>query len=139
MCAKASDSSNKYERILNAAVKVFARKGFFRSKISEVAREAGIADGTVYLYFKNKNDILLSIFTTKIEETFARCRDAVAEMDDARSRLECLLEMYLAEFQANPDLATVFRLEFHQSRRFMPESRKTRFRQFSNLRADARS
>ena len=52
MCAKASDSSNKYERILNAAVKVFARKGFFRSKISEVAREAGIADGTFYLYFK---------------------------------------------------------------------------------------
>jgi TetR/AcrR family fatty acid metabolism transcriptional regulator len=55
-------SNGKYEAILRAAIKVFAGSGFFNSKVADVAREAGVADGTVYLYFKNKDDILASIF-----------------------------------------------------------------------------
>ena len=54
--------NGKYGAILRAAIKVFARSGFFNSKVADVAREAGVADGTVYLYFKNKDDILVSIF-----------------------------------------------------------------------------
>ena len=55
--------NGKSETILRAAAKVFAQSGYFNSKVSDVARSAGVADGTVYLYFKNKDDLLTSIFS----------------------------------------------------------------------------
>ena len=64
-------ANGKYEAILRAAIKVFARGGFFNSKVADVAREAGVADGTVYLYFKNKDDILVSIFNHVMDEALA--------------------------------------------------------------------
>ena len=49
-------NSEKYHRIIEAATKVFAKKGFYQAKISEIAREAGVADGTIYIYFENKDE-----------------------------------------------------------------------------------
>ena len=56
----------KYRMILNAAKQVFAMEGFYNSKVSEIAREAHVADGTIYLYFKNKDDILISLFEEEL-------------------------------------------------------------------------
>ena len=53
--------SDKREAILRAAISVFARCGYFNSKVADIAREAGVADGTVYLYFKDKNEILFNL------------------------------------------------------------------------------
>jgi len=64
--------NNKKELILNAAVKVFAGKGFYNANVADVAREAGVADGTIYIYFKNKDDLLISLFETKMEKILAR-------------------------------------------------------------------
>ena len=66
-CAIANKPRNneKYDRILEAAIKVFAEKGFHQSTISQIARQAGVADGTIYLYFKNKDDILVHFFNSK--------------------------------------------------------------------------
>ena len=57
---------NKHAKIITAATKVFAKKGFFNARISDIAKEAKVADGTIYLYFNNKIDILLSVFEEEI-------------------------------------------------------------------------
>ncbi|MDY0040549.1 MAG: TetR/AcrR family transcriptional regulator [Desulforhabdus sp.] len=126
-------SSDKHKRILDAAVKVFAQKGFFQSKVSEIAKEAGVADGTIYLYFKNKDDLLISIFEVKMQEVISRFRAAIDEQSDPVSKLDRLIKMHLAEFQANPDLAAVFQVELRQSSRFMRESDKIELKRYLDL------
>src|SRR5262252_8396860 len=79
--------NGKYEAILRAAAKVFARSGYFNAKVSDVARNAGVADGTVYLYFKNKDDLLTSIFSWAMEEFLRRARSEIAETEDPREKL----------------------------------------------------
>src|SRR3954467_2044826 len=83
-----SQANGKYEAILRAAIKVFARSGFFNAKVADVAREAGVADGTVYLYFKNKDDILVSIFNHVMEEALALGRQRLAEVGDPVEKLK---------------------------------------------------
>jgi len=128
-----SKSTDKHQRILDAAVKVFARKGFFQSKVSEIAQEAGVADGTIYLYFKNKDDLLISIFEVKMQEVISSFRSAINKVLSAREKLECLIRMHLAEFQSNPDLAAVFQVELRQSSRFMHESDKIQLKRYLDL------
>ena len=125
--------SDKYRRILDAAVKVFARKGFFQARVAEIAREAEVADGTVYLYFKNKDDLLISIFEVKMNEFISGFHVAMTERPDARSRLLCLIEMHLAAFQADPDLAAVFQVELRRSSRFMKDYPKKALREYLDL------
>lgn len=112
---------------------MFARKGFFQSKVAEIAQEAGVADGTIYLYFKNKDDLLISIFEVKMEEVIANFRKAISGITSAREKLACLIRMHLAEFHANPDLAAVFQVELRQSSRFMHESEKTQLKRYLDL------
>jgi TetR/AcrR family fatty acid metabolism transcriptional regulator len=69
----------KRERILRAAIRIFSQKGYFNSKISEIARQAGVADGTIYLYFKNKDDLLISLFEEKMGEVVADIRARVSD------------------------------------------------------------
>lgn len=130
---KRGPGEDKHQFILDAAVKVFAQKGFFQAKVNEIAREAGVADGTIYLYFKGKDDLLISIFEEKMREVLARFRIAIAQEKDARSRLECLIRMHLAEFQAYPDLAAVFQVELRQSSRFIREYRNVELRKYLDL------
>jgi TetR/AcrR family transcriptional regulator, fatty acid metabolism regulator protein len=128
-----SKDLDKHRRILDAAVKVFAGKGFHRSRVSEIAREAGVADGTIYLYFKNKDDILISLFEETMQEAVSRFRQEIEEAGDAPSRLERLVRLHLEEFQANPDLAAVFQVELRQSGRFMRQYRKEGLKQYLDL------
>src|SRR3970282_1219614 len=77
----------KRERILRAAIRIFSRKGYFNSRISAIGRLAGVADGTIYLYFKNKDDLLISLFEEKMGEVVADTRARVADGSGALSRL----------------------------------------------------
>ncbi len=128
-----SRATDKHQAILNAAVRVFSQKGFFQSKVSEIAREAGVADGTIYLYFKNKDDLLTSIFAIKMKEVITTFREAISLEKDAVSRFKCLIHMHLAAFQAYPELAAVFQVELRQSSRFMREYEKDELRQYMDL------
>lgn len=110
------DKNDKYHRILSAAIKVFAEQGFFNSTISQIAKEAGVADGTIYLYFKNKDDILLQFFNFKSTQVLDRFRKDVGEADDARSRLNSLVRSHLREFQKDPNMAVVFQTEARKGR-----------------------
>ncbi|MFW6082292.1 MAG: TetR/AcrR family transcriptional regulator [Desulfosalsimonas sp.] len=103
--------SVKYNLILNAAIKVFAEQGFHQATISQVAREAGVADGTIYLYFKNKADILSNFFSYRTRLVFDRFREAVDKADNAESKLRSLIELHLEEFQKDRDMAVVFQRE----------------------------
>src|SRR6185295_17662878 len=78
---------DKREAILRAATSVFAHNGYFNSKVADIAREAGVADGTVYLYFKSKEDILHSIFDRSVEEALDAARKRIEDLTDPREKL----------------------------------------------------
>ncbi|MCG6894879.1 MAG: TetR family transcriptional regulator [Desulfobacteraceae bacterium] len=94
------------------------------STISQVAKEAGVADGTIYLYFKNKDDILLHFFHYKTKQVFDRFREEVDGAGSAREKLRALIRRHLEEFQKDPDMAVVYQAETHQNRRMAEEQIK---------------
>ena len=96
---------------------MFAEQGFFQSTISQIAREAGVADGTIYLYFKNKDDILLHFFNFKTKQVFDGFREAVNKADNALDKLRFLIRRHLSEFQKDRNMAVVYQAETHQNQR----------------------
>ena len=110
-------NNDKYHRILEAAVRVFAEQGFYQSTISQIAREAGVADGTIYLYFKNKDDILVQFFSYKAKQVFDLFREAVSQADNAVEKLRNLVRRHLEEFQRDKNMAIVYQAETHQNSR----------------------
>ena len=111
------EKNNKYHLILEAAIKVFARQGFYQSTIAQIAREAGVADGTIYLYFKNKDDILVQFFNYRTKQVFDRFRAAVSQADNSLDKLRNLIRLHLMEFQRDRNMAIVYQVETHQSSR----------------------
>ena len=112
-------TDDKRQRILQAAVKVFARKGYHGARVSEIARRADVADGTIYLYFQNKEDILVSLFDEVMSEHLQDKRRHLAGLEDAPSRLLAIAETHLRLLGGNRDLAVVFQVELRQSTQFM--------------------
>src|SRR5438874_12513975 len=80
----------KRDVILRAAIDVFADRGYFNAQVADVARAAGVAAGTVYLYFKSKDDLLVSIFERSMRDVLALARAAVAGLDDPSEPLRPL-------------------------------------------------
>ncbi|MDQ2747121.1 MAG: TetR family transcriptional regulator [Acidobacteriota bacterium] len=113
--------SDKRAAILRAAINVFAQKGYFNSKVADIAGAAGIADGTVYLYFKSKEEILHSIFDRAMEEFIAEGKCEIAEIESAENRLRKIAELHLERLGADRDLAIVFQVELRGSTKFMEE------------------
>ncbi len=128
--------NNKYNKILEAAVKVFADQGFFQATISQIAKKAGVADGTIYLYFKNKDDILVQIFEVKTKQVFARFKKEVDKADDALGKLRNLIRIHLEEFQNNRDMAIVYQVETHQKSRKAEEQIKEMSKMYMDIVAD---
>jgi TetR/AcrR family fatty acid metabolism transcriptional regulator len=116
--------NDKYQRILEAAIKVFAEQGFFQSTISQIAKEAGVADGTIYLYFKNKDDILVQFFNYKAKQVFDGFREEVNRAESAVDKLRNLVRRHLAEFQRDRNMAILYQFETHQSSRLAEEQIK---------------
>ena len=113
--------ADKREAILSAATKIFAGKGYFNSKVADIAAEAGIADGTVYLYFKSKDEILHSIFDRAMAEFIAEGRRELAEIADPAARIKRIAELHLERLGADRDLAIVFQVELRGSTKHMQE------------------
>jgi TetR/AcrR family fatty acid metabolism transcriptional regulator len=112
-----NNKNNKYHLILEAAVKVFARQGFYQSTVAQIAKEAGVADGTIYLYFKNKDDILVQFFSYRTKQVFDRFRAEVRKADTSLDKLRNLIRRHLTEFQRDRDMAVVYQVETHQNSR----------------------
>src|SRR5215208_7915051 len=112
-------AADKHEAILRAATDIFADRGFFNAQVADVARAAGIAAGTVYLYFKSKDDLLVSIFERSMREGLEHSRAAVADLGDPAERLRRLARGHLARLGSDRKLAVVFQVELRQSTKFM--------------------
>ena len=125
--------SDKREAILRAATGVFARAGYFNSKVADIAREAGVADGTVYLYFKSKEDILHSIFDRSVEEALGAARTRIQRIVDQREKLRQIAHMHLERLGADRDLAVVFQVELRGSTKFMEEFSAAGFAEYLAL------
>ena len=127
----------KRDAILRAAIDVFADRGFFSAQVADIARAAGVAAGTVYLYFKSKDDLLVSIFDRSMREGLTLGRAAVADLDDPRERLRRLARAHLARLGGDRNLAIVFQVELRQSTKFMERFSATLLRDYLGLIRDA--
>lgn len=129
----ANRNSEKYQRILDAAVAVFAEKGFFVSRISDIADRASVADGTVYLYFKNKDEILVSAINTAFDGFMTRARTELEKLTSPTERLRRLAYLHLEALGANRNLAVVFQMELRQSSRSLSEFSHHHLVEYFNL------
>ncbi len=114
-------SDDKRERILRAAIKVFARKGFYAARVSEIAKAAGVADGTIYLYFDNKDDVLVSIFEDRIVKLIATLKNELAAAADVPSKIRCVIELQLGLLEGRRDLAEVITVNLRQSSKLLKQ------------------
>jgi len=126
-------SQNKRERILQAAIRVFAREGYFSARVAEIARRARVADGTIYLYFRNKEHILTSLFDEIMAEHVEAARAEVEGISDVAEALRAVAEHHLGLLGGNRDLAVVFQVEFRQSTQFMDRFTRTWFGTYLDL------
>ncbi len=124
---------DKSLRILDAAIKVFARKGFYNSTIADVAKVAEVAEGTIYLYFKNKDDLLISIFEHSMGIFIQAALKEIEGIDDPKEKLKRFLGLHLRLVQENPDLAQVLQIELRQSSKFMKEYEGGKFSEYLNV------
>ncbi len=102
-------------------MKVFARSGFHATRVSEVAKAAGVADGTIYLYFDSKEELLVSLFEDRVDKLLAYMREELPKHPDAPSRLRAVIDMQLGQLEGERDLAEVITVILRQSTRLMKE------------------
>ena len=126
-------SADKRDAILRAATDVFARNGFFQSQVADVARAAGVAAGTVYLYFRSKDDLLVSIFDRTMRDAIAEGRAALSKVTEPRARLERIARLHLDRLGRDRELAIVFQVELRQSTKFMERFSSTFLRDYIGL------
>jgi TetR/AcrR family fatty acid metabolism transcriptional regulator len=127
------DRAAKRERILDAAERVFAQRGFFTAKVADIAKEAGVADGTIYLYFKSKDDLLISLFESRMERVNQVLATAVAAAEGPRAKLLAFVGAYLQMIADQPTAAEVLTIELRQSTKFMREYSAQRFGELLRL------
>ena len=125
--------SDKHSKITQAAVKVFANKGFFNARISDIAKEAKVADGTIYLYFNNKYDILISLFEEEIGKIILQVKLLLEEEEDPGKQLYIFTLHHLKLLDEKKDLAEVLQMELRQSNKFMKEYRNTKFIEYIDI------
>ena len=130
---RAAPAGEKRDLILRAATKVFAQNGYFQSQVADVARVAGVAAGTVYLYFRSKDDLLVSIFERSMNDVLAEGRAAIAGIVDPAARLGRLAHLHLERLGRDKDLAVVFQVELRQSVKFMERFSETFLQDYFKL------
>jgi TetR/AcrR family transcriptional regulator, fatty acid metabolism regulator protein len=134
--ARETKGNDKRARILDAAIKVFAERGFHTATVAEIARAAGVADGTIYLYFKGKDDLLLRLFDEKMTELLAEARGELLREKTAPEKLRRFIELHLALVERNPDLASVLIVELRQSAQFLKAADRAKLAAYVDLIAE---
>ncbi len=124
---------SKRERLLQAAIKLFARDGFFKAKVEEVAKMAGVATGTTYLYFKNKDDLLISIFEEQMTPIIEEMKVALSELSSPIEKVLAYIARHFEMVERNPDLALLLIVELRQSNKFLHDYSGTKFKEYLDL------
>jgi len=123
----------KRHRILRSAIAVFAQKGFYHAKISEIAQQAGVADGTIYLYFKNKDHLLIAIFEDEMERIIDRFTQELAAEPTPPEKLRRFIRLHAELVTSDPDLTHVLQVELRQSSMFMSDYKPQKFQEFLRI------
>ena len=125
--------TDKRERILEAAIRVFAQGGFYATRVSDIAREAGVADGTNYLYFENKDDVLISIFQDRIGKLIEVLREVAARDEPVDKRVRRIIELQLGLLEGRRDLAEVITVNLRQSSKLLKQYGAPLFTEYLEL------
>ncbi len=128
-----NSGGEKRDRILRAAVTIFSRKGFFNSKVSEIARAASVADGTIYLYFRNKDDLLISLFEEKMGEVVADVRRRTAAGGNALEKLKIFIGNHMELLERESGLVEVLQVELRQSTKFLKDYTPVKFFEYLEI------
>ncbi len=126
-------SPDKHRKIILAATKVFAKKGFFNARISDIAKEAKVADGTIYLYFANKLDILLSVFAQETEKLINEVGILLNAEADVQKKLAIFISHHLQAMRKNRSLAEVIHIEPRQTSKLIREYRSNSFSEYPDI------
>lgn len=127
------DRNDKRDALLRAAIDTFAARGFFNAQVADVARAAGVAAGTVYLYFRSKDDLLTSIFEKTMKEVIGEGRESVGKIEDPVERLREIARLHLGRLGRDRALAVVFQVELRQSTKFMERFSATQLREYLGI------
>ncbi len=122
--AAATKNTDKYQRILDAAIEVIAGHGYSHSRVTDIAARAGVADGTIYLYFQNKEELLMAAINTAFEDFLRRARTETEPLKDPRQRLRRLAFLHLSLMGENRNVAVVFQTELRHSAKFLAQFSK---------------
>ncbi|HXW08918.1 MAG TPA: TetR/AcrR family transcriptional regulator C-terminal domain-containing protein [Vicinamibacterales bacterium] len=131
--APRSDRGDKRDAILRGAIDTFAARGFFTAQVADVARAAGVAAGTVYLYFRGKDDLLISIFERTMKEAITEGRASIARLNDPIRQLREIARRHLDRLGRDRALAIVFQIELRQSTKFMERFSTTHLREYLGI------
>ena len=131
--ATRADKADKRDAILRAAIETFAARGFFNAQVADVARTAGVAAGTVYLYFRGKDDLLISIFERTMKEAIDAGRRSLEGRAQPLDRLREIARLHLDRLGRDRNLAVVFQVELRQSTKFMERFSATYLREYLGI------
>lgn len=131
--AAKAEKIDKRDALLRAAIETFAARGFFNAQVADVARTAGVAAGTVYLYFRGKDDLLISIFERTMKEAIAAGRESIAGLRDPVAQLRAIARLHLDRMSRDRNLAVVFQVELRQSTKFMERFSATHVREYLGI------
>lgn len=123
-------SGDKRDRILDAAVRVFAKEGFHATKVSDIARAAGVADGTIYLYFKSKEELLVSLFEDRVERLLRYLGSELEKIDSVPQKYRRIVELQLGIFQDERELAEVVTIILRESTKLIKEFAAPKFMEY---------
>ncbi|MGH9371811.1 MAG: TetR/AcrR family transcriptional regulator [Vicinamibacterales bacterium] len=127
------DKTDKREALLRAAIETFAARGFFNAQVADVARTANVAAGTIYLYFRGKDDLLISIFEMTMKDAIAAGRQSIARLTDPLAQLRAIARLHLDRMSRDRALAVVFQVELRQSTKFMERFSATHLREYLGI------
>ena len=130
---KEREKERRRQQIIVAAKRVFSEKGFNKATMEDIAHEAELSPGTLYLYFKNKDDILVQFFSYRTKQVFESFREEVNRAETSADKLRNLVRRHLAEFQRDRDGAVVYQVETHQSSRLAEEQIREMSKMYRDL------
>jgi len=105
----------KFQRILNAAIKAISESGYHQCQVTKIARLAGVADGTIYLYFKSKEEVLIRVFQERMGDFISFMSRELSECETTKARLRTIVRTHFSYMEQNRSLAIVSQLELRQS------------------------
>jgi len=109
----------KREQILSGAIRAFSASGFHRTRVSDVAKAAGVADGTIYLYFENKEALLAAVFGAAMDRFLSRGEPILSSIEDPCEQMAKLVELHLQSLGENRELAVIFQVDLRHSLQFL--------------------